>query len=247
MRLAVISDIHGNLIALEVILAHIRRHAVDVTVNLGDCVTGPLWPRETWELLSSLGLPTVRGNHDRIVAAFPRSRRTPTIEFTHDSLTDAQLMALGGLPETATPVSSVLAVHGRPASDSDYLLEDQVGGRLRLATGAALARRLRGVTARLVLCGHSHLQHVAMTTRSRLVVNPGSVGCPRGADNDDPFAAEASSPHARYGVATRSRGRWSVELFALDYNYAAVVARARRNGFEKWAAGFSGLRAHSPR
>jgi predicted phosphodiesterase len=64
MRLAVISDVHGNLPALEAVVADIKKRQVDSTVNLGDCVTSPLWPKETFEALQSLGLPTVRGNHD---------------------------------------------------------------------------------------------------------------------------------------------------------------------------------------
>lgn len=47
MRIAVLSDIHGNLPALEAVLADLRAHAPDLVVNLGDCATGPLWPRET--------------------------------------------------------------------------------------------------------------------------------------------------------------------------------------------------------
>ena len=65
MRLAVISDIHGNIVALEAVLADLKTRGVDDIVNLGDCVTGLLWPRETLELLDTLKLPTVRGEHDR--------------------------------------------------------------------------------------------------------------------------------------------------------------------------------------
>ncbi len=65
MRVAVISDIHGNLRALEAVLADIKTRSADATVNLGDCVAGPLWPQETFDLLASLAFPTVRGNHDR--------------------------------------------------------------------------------------------------------------------------------------------------------------------------------------
>ena len=54
MRIAVISDIHGNLRALEGVLHNISERSVDLTVNLGDCVTSPLWPRETLELLDTL-------------------------------------------------------------------------------------------------------------------------------------------------------------------------------------------------
>ena len=72
MRLAVIADIHGNLPALEAALSDLERRGADGIVNLGDCVSGPLWPRETMDLLDTLGLPTVRGNHDRWVAETPR-------------------------------------------------------------------------------------------------------------------------------------------------------------------------------
>ena len=65
MRLAILSDIHGNVVALEAVLADLDSRGADILLNLGDCATGPLWPRETMELLGSLALPTVRGNHDR--------------------------------------------------------------------------------------------------------------------------------------------------------------------------------------
>src|ERR1700732_4755416 len=64
-RIAVISDVHGNIRALEAVLADIKTRGADAIVNLGDGVTSPLWPRETYDLLASLALPTVRGNHDR--------------------------------------------------------------------------------------------------------------------------------------------------------------------------------------
>jgi predicted phosphodiesterase len=61
MRIAVIADVHGNLLALEAVLADIARHGVDLTVNLGDAVSGPLQPAETAKLLMKNNLPTVRG------------------------------------------------------------------------------------------------------------------------------------------------------------------------------------------
>ena len=160
MRLAILSDIHGNLAALETVLADLRSCAPDAIVNLGDCVTSPLWPRETLELLETLRRPTVRGNHDRWVAEMPPERVTRTVTFTHDALTAAQ----------------------------------------RAALGAELARRLGSVTAGLVLCSHSHFPCVALAPGDRLVVNPGSIGCPRYADNADPFASEINSPQDRKSV-----------------------------------------------
>ena len=81
MRLAVISDVHGNLLALEAVLQDITTRAVDDIVNLGDWVAGPLWPRETFELLADLGLRSVRGNHDRWVIDRPDDQMPPAGRF----------------------------------------------------------------------------------------------------------------------------------------------------------------------
>jgi putative phosphoesterase len=240
MRLAIISDIHGNLLALETVLADLRNHAIDAAVNLGDCASGPLWPRETVELLETLSWPTVRGNHDRWLVEPPEPGVTNTIAFTRDALDVDQRQSLASLPSTRQLDGDVLAVHGTPASDVEYLLEESVDNRLALATAATLHRRLGGNTSSLVVCGHSHHQHVAHAPGGRLVINPGSVGCPRYADNINPFRNEAGTPHARYAIATRRLGRWSVELFALDYNWSAVADRARENGRNDWATAFLG-------
>lgn len=71
-----------------------------------------------------------------------------------------------------------------------------------------------------------------------VIVNPGSVGMPRYADNADPSVAEAGSPHARYAVATRRSGRWSVDLITIEYDWAPVMPRARKNHRPDFAAGF---------
>jgi predicted phosphodiesterase len=240
VRLAVISDIHGNLVALEAVLDDIRRRTPDAVVNLGDCVTSPLWPRETFELLDTLRLPTVRGNHDRWIAAMPADETSRTILFTHDALTPRQRASLGALPLSLTIGDGILAVHGTPASDVDYLLEDKVDGRLSLATQATLSARLQAVSADLIICGHSHHQHAAWASRGRLVVNPGSVGHPRSVDQADRARVEAGSPHARYALATRRSGRWGVELIALAYDWTQAAARATSAGRSDWADAFIG-------
>ena len=237
MRLAIISDVHGNLVALEAVLADLRARSPDVTVNLGDSVTSPLWPRETIELLATLDLPTVRGNHDRWIAEMPADKVTPSVSYTHGALTPAQRAALGALP-FSLEIDGILAVHGTPDSDIDYLLEDAVDGRLALARSDALAQRLGARSAPLVLCGHSHHQHMAFAAGNRLILNPGSVGCPRYADNRDPFVAEAGSPWAHYAVATRRASHWNIELLALEYDRTSVVQRARSVQRDDWIRGY---------
>jgi putative phosphoesterase len=236
VRLGIIADVHGNLPALEVVLRDLDLRGCDLIVNLGDCVTGPLWPRETFDLLASRDFPTVRGNHDRWLADETRLAAFPIVR---DSLTPQQRGTLIDLPAELRFEPGVAAFHGRPGSDCDYLLEDKVDGRLALATGRSLADRLAGVEAELVLCGHSHHQHTASAPGVQLVINPGSVGEPRTASSDDAELGEAISPHARYAIATRRRGRWSAELFALEYDWRAVGQRAKENGRPSWAAVFS--------
>ena len=69
MKIAIISDIHGNLLALQAVLADIARQGVDQTVNLGDILSGPLQPAETADLLMAQKFPTIKGNHERQLLA----------------------------------------------------------------------------------------------------------------------------------------------------------------------------------
>ncbi|MDB4908115.1 MAG: hypothetical protein JWO05_2899 [Gemmatimonadetes bacterium] len=239
MRLAILSDIHGNLLALEAVLADLAARAPDAVVNLGDCATSPLWPRETVELLDTLGWPTVRGNHDRwLVEAPPRDSLPRSVSFTRASLTHEQRARYASLPASLELAPGTLALHGRPSSDSEYLLEEKVDGRLANSTLRTLDQRLAGVAHDVVLCGHSHQQHFAYATGGRLVLNPGSVGCPRSADDEPLDTVEAGSPHARYAVITQRGARWSVEMIALDYAFSEVAGQATRNGRADWATGF---------
>jgi putative phosphoesterase len=239
MRFAVISDVHGNLAALRRVISHVETQGVDAIVNLGDCVSAPLWPQETFDELQTLGVIAVRGNHDRWLGDADGAQSSPTVALTRSRLSAAAIDALVSLPATKRVTSEIFAVHGTPTSDVAYLLEDAVDDRLRYVTSESLGERLHAVDAELVLCGHSHVQHCAWAPGARLVLNPGAVGAPRYAGNALPHANEAGSPHARYAVVTRTSARWSAELFALDYDWALVMRRAQQLGYPEWAAAFA--------
>ena len=236
-RIAVISDIHGNLMALEAVLADLAGRGVDAIINLGDCVAGPLWPRETFELLSDLQLPTVRGNHDRWALDRPEAQMPPAGLFARNALTEAQRAALHALPATLQFTPEILAVHGTPTDDSAYLLEEVTeDGRLAPARRSLLAERLGGAApCPLVLCGHSHRQAMVMAPGGGLILNPGSVGCPVFADAASAAGLEPRSPHARYAVLTRKHGRWGAEMLAIEYDWEAAAARAMALGWPRWA------------
>ena len=241
MRLAVISDIHANLPALEAVLADIAGRGVDAIVNLGDCVAGPLWPSETWELLRARGIATVRGNHDRYLRSRPAERLPAADKFALAALHPAQVQALFDLPLTIDLGDGVLAVHGTPTADDTYLTEETLSGRMAPASRDAVVQRLGAAMNRaVVLCGHSHRQSVTQVLDGPLILNPGTVGCPVFADLTTAGALEFRSPHARYAILTRRGARWGAESFALEYDWDRAAARARDNGFPRWAEALSG-------
>lgn len=240
MRLAVISDIHGNLLALERVLVDIKTRGVDATVNLGDLGAGPLWPRETVALLQSLALPTVRGNHDRWMGDRPIDKLPPAARFEHAALTDAQRAWLHGLPPSVELDGDVLAVHGTPSDDASYLTEEIHDSRLIPASRALILERLGAAVARqVVLCGHSHRQSLTQIPGGCVIINPGTVGCPVFADSPTAGQSEHRSPHARYAVLTRRNGRWGAEMIALEYDWEATSAQALANGFPRWAQAYA--------
>ena len=236
MRIAVIADIHGNLPALEAVLADLAGRGADRVVNLGDCVSGPLWPRETMDLLAAGGIAGVRGNHDRWLAETPRGEMYPSDAFAFDRLTPAQVAALGALPPLLDLGNGATALHGTKQNDNAYLLEDVRDGRLVPARPGTIAERLGGVAGSLVLCGHSHQARVVRLDSGCLVVNPGSVGAPGYVDPTPPaHVSEAGSPHARYALVTRAQGAWSVDLITVAYAWDHAARRAAENGRAEWA------------
>src|SRR5215471_8787825 len=122
MKLAVIADTHGNLPALEAVLADIARRGVTDIIDLGDCASGPLWPRETCELLMARGFPTVRGNHDRWVATLAPADMSSGDRYTYGALDETQRRWLGELSPSVRLDGNILAVHARPGDDEHYLL-----------------------------------------------------------------------------------------------------------------------------
>lgn len=239
MRIAIIADTHGNLLALEAVLADLRSAAADALVNLGDLVSGGFDPAGSAAAQMGLGCATVAGNHERQVLDNGPGR---TDIFARSLLSAAQLEWIGGLPRSLLlDGGAVFACHGSPAGgDLEYLLDDVSSGRSVLDRETSIRPRLIGIgAATLVLCGHSHTARVAVVD-GVTILNPGSVGLPAYADDGEtPHVMEAGSPHARYAVATRRGGVWDVELCAVGYDWEAASAQAEANGFAlhaRWAA-----------
>jgi predicted phosphodiesterase len=235
MRLALVADIHGNALALEAVLADLEHRRVDRIINLGDCVSGPLWPRETAELLMRLDWPTIRGNHDRWVTDWPLEKQYPSDAFAFRALEPTQLAWLGALPPISDLGDGIFACHGRPDDDNAYLLENVEGGRLVTARPGQVIERVGAVVARIVLCAHSHIPG-AMAAGGKLLINPGSVGLPAYADpTSPPHVSESGSPLARYAVLQLRGGEASIEHIAIPYDHLAAARRAEENQNPAWA------------
>jgi len=208
MRVAVLADIHGNLPALEAVLAEVDRLAVDRLVLNGDIAGGPL-PGETLDRLAELGEHAiwVHGNGERgLVAGFDHAADPTANE--HDLevgrlLTRHQRDQLAGLSMTVTlevdGLGTVLCCHATPRRDDEMLLVDSPASRY--------AEVLAGVPADVVVLGHTHMPFDRLFDRRR-VVNPGSVGMPYG--------------HAGAAWALLGPG---VELCRTPYDPAAAAAR----------------------
>jgi predicted phosphodiesterase len=236
MRIALVSDIHGNLPALDAVLADLATRGITHVLSLGDHVSGPLWPRETADRLLELGWTSIRGNHDRQVVEGDTSRDSD--RYALEQLTPRHLDWLRGLPSTNTVFDegTLLLIHGTPQSDLVYLLETPQNGWLRVAPPQEIEQALGQVGAPLVACGHSHIPRVVTTAGGTTIVNPGSVGLQAyAATSPEPHVSETGSPHARYAIVERTGNHRSVTFVALEYDWERAAVRAEQNGRDDWA------------
>ena len=100
MKIAVISDIHGNRLALEAVLDDIARHKVDGVFNLGDMVSGPLEPNWVADILMDIDIPTVRGNHERDLIEHPPDELNKVDKFAQMQMEARHRGWINALPPT---------------------------------------------------------------------------------------------------------------------------------------------------
>jgi putative phosphoesterase len=219
LRVAALHDVHGNLPALEAVLAEIEDDSLIVVG--GDVAAGP-WPAETVERLRGLGdrVRWLRGNADRELAAVPEQRPggppPEVIEWVRGRLSDEQLEFVTGLPERQTigveGLGSVLFCHATPRSDEELLT--------RISPDERWAAALDGVEEPVVVVGHTHVQFDRRVGETRLV-NAGSVGMP--------YEQEPGAYWALFGP--------DVELRRTAYDAEAAAKAIAEAGWpEEWPA-----------
>ncbi len=238
MRFAVLADIHGNAHALEAVLADMQALGVTEAVNLGDHLSGPLDARATADRLMSCGFPSIRGNHDRWLLELDPAEMGPSDKVAYEALDQTHLDWLAAMPATRTVFADVFLCHGTPSSDETYWLERvTTTGMVRQATKDEIEREATGIDAAVILCAHTHIPRLVRLGDGRLVLNPGSVGCPA-YDDDTPVyhLIQTGTPNASYAIVEGTGRNRSITFRSVPYETAGMAAMARSHGRDEWAS-----------
>ena len=235
MRVAILSDIHGNLAALRAVVSDIARRGVDAIVNLGDSLSGPLQPLETAEYLMAQSWVQLAGNHERQLLDFSPEKRGPTDRYAHAQLNAAVFDWMAKLKPAQRFSDEIFLCHGTPRSDNEGFLDTVDGPRVRIATDEEVEERLGSITGGVVVCGHTHVPRIIRSRKGQLLVNPGSVGLPA-YESDHPHyhVVENGSPDSRYAILERRSASWSAQLLAVPYDHAASARLAGLRGRQDW-------------
>lgn len=228
MRLALISDIHGNLLALKTVLAHIDQAAADQVVCLGDVACLGPRPNEVIAILREREIPCVMGNHDAFLLEpdLIQNYNCPPViadcaDWCRHRLNQDELVFIGGFkPFISMPLdqnAGILLFHGSPRSHMEDILSTTPPG--------ALDEMLAEYEAVVMAGGHTHIQMLRQH-KGALIVNPGSVGCPfkEYVAGQEPKVMA----HAEYALVDYKQGEIEVSLRRVPLDKKAL-----RQGVER--------------
>jgi putative phosphoesterase len=235
MRLALISDQHGNDVAFRAALEDVERLGVEEIVCLGDVVQGGSEPAQTLDRLASFSCKTVLGNADAFLLEVPADSPEPVTErllevreWTLSQLGAShleQIRSFAPVVRLELDGVSLLLFHGSPRSYDDVLLPELGGEALE---------PFLGHDATLLAGGHTHLQWTRRIGDA-LYVNPGSVGISYDR-HADPLVLR---PLAEWALVTVADGSVAVEFRQVPYAVEDVRDAAERSGrphADEWAA-----------
>jgi putative phosphoesterase len=232
MRIAVLADIHGNLVGLDACLADLAAQGgADAIVAAGDlCLDGPK-PKKVLQRLEEIGAQSLRGNTDRLLAA-SNGQSSPELveqqlEWTRRDLGEKWLQWLAALPfaiRIGEDENQLLVVHANPANDEEHLWPD--------ADDALLQRLIGEDRATAIAFGHLHLPYVRMW-RGKLLVNTASAGLPKDGD-----------ARAAYAIFTERAGGWEVKHRRVEFDVKKVATQLADSGIPGSASLIDTLRRH---
>lgn len=221
VRIAVLSDVHGNLPAFEAALARVRELAPDVIVFGGDIVVGSPDSRACWDLAMSYHAPFVRGNHERYVtqrdlpnppAELDLERFGP-VRWAANQFTRAERDQMAALPLTYRhpDLPDILFCHGSPRSDNDIMVAH--------TPESNLATMLEGIEETIIIRGHTHVAQTRVW-QGKMIVTSGSVGLPL-----DHFRT------AQFLLLERRKGVWETLHEGVPYDVDQAVKRFYDSGY----------------
>ncbi len=235
MKIAVLSDIHGNIPALEVVAEDIKQKKVDLIFNLGDHISGPLWLGETIEFLMKQDWIHIAGNHDRNLIDLNFDKMGLSDQYASRHLNEKGRKWLNSLPAIYKD-GNILGFHGTPSNNNLYLLETVWNGRARLSTPDEIRSKMGGVESQVILCGHTHIPRI-ISYKSSIIINPGSVGLQAYDDTEPEYhIMETGTNQTCYAVLDMGKNI-SAELVFLPYDHKSAVIQALKNDRPDWAKG----------
>ena len=221
MRIAIFSDVHGNLTGLETVLADIDRRGADLILFAGDlCLMGPR-PADTLRLVLDHRIPSVIGNTDGWIAglAKPPARVAEVVEWTRDQLSKDELRQLAELPfslrisPTPRAADDLLIVHANPFNVDDLLYppESEQIARYQAVrqSDAELTERFTEIKAAVLAFGHLHIPGIR-PLGSMTLVNVSSVSIPGDGDS-----------RVKYAILEWKNGGWSTTHHRVAYDIGA--------------------------
>jgi putative phosphoesterase len=238
MRIALISDIHGNFVALQTVLAHIAREHVDQFVCLGDVAANGPQPVPVIRRVRELGCPVVRGNTDEwflVPQTYdPNSekerRLMAMLEWEMQQFSPADIEFMRQFqPRVEIQLESgktLLCFHGSPQSNTDVILAATPDDELQSRLGDFHAAVMAG--------GHTH-QQMLRRFCDALVINPGSVGMPMARDARGHLHRP---PWSEYAIVDSRGENLAIEFRRVPLDVNTVVRAARESGMpgsESWA------------
>ncbi len=214
MRVAVLSDIHGNLRALEAVLADLEREGgADRIVAAGDLCLDGARGREVLDRLAAAGASALRGNCDRYIAEGDDEGEEDEIAWQRAELGPERVRFLGDLPfaiRIGVGADALLVVHANPKNDDEHLRPD--------ADDATLERLTAEVPERTIAFGHLHVPFVR-TWRDRTFVCVSSCGLPKDGD-----------ARASYAIFTQRSGGWQIRPRRVDYDVEKAARDLEKSG-----------------
>jgi len=231
MRVAVISDIHGNCLAFDTVLADIVGQSIDRAVCLGDAIQGGVQPAETVARLRELGCPVVMGNADAFMLTGTHSGGEPTTplmntvrEWSLGQLSEADRAFIGAfVPTVEIPLEggrTLLCFHGTPGSFDEIIFPQTPEEEVRGYLGAHLPAIMTG--------GHTHLQQIRRLDDT-FFFNPGSVGFSY-SHTQEKGPGFRADPWAEYAILTSEGSSLGLEFRKVPLDIAALTAIMRESG-----------------